>query len=156
MEKKFNKEFEIIDSNSSNPEIESIQECIKIYKKIYEWIEKNLSEKFKSIFYEKITCEILNISLKIEEYDFELFENYLKSQMPKFSQVLPAYKELMQKKKKSVAVEYDNSFWNNKLFINNSKWIDFNTLAENFLKKYFENSESIAPYDKYFNLYYFK
>ena len=142
----FIKEFEV---NQQEDEIfgtfeEKIQYRSKLLK-IYEWT-KNLPQKF-DFFSVQFLFEILQVGLEINEYNFDLFLEYLRNPKKPYSAVNDTHRTKITKRKDRSDYEYKSQLSNP---VSDDKLIDL------YLEAYFKQKNKIEPFDEVLKIDYLK
>mmetsp|Transcript_24062 Transcript_24062/g.21086 ORF Transcript_24062/g.21086 Transcript_24062/m.21086 type:complete len:367 (-) Transcript_24062:3285-4385(-) len=139
------REFKLSSYNQSAST--SPKERQEFLRKLYKWAEVNCTDFNDSLVLET-RDELLQIGIELNEYDENLFRQYLQKPARKYNN----YNN--ETRKKIIDHAPYSTSWNNVLDVSN--WLAINSLIEAYLKHIFKTAKTISPYDTYFTESYLK
>ena len=140
----FIKEFEIhsADGEESMDNLEEKNRRKEKLQKMYAW-SQNLPFKFHS-FSEQILFEMLHLGVEANDFDFDLFVEYLKNPKNEYSRANSKQSQLFKAKR----INYE-PFWHQIHSCKTSSWLNDDSLIDLYLEAYFKLNKKISPFDEF-------
>ena len=141
--KEFEIDYEFEKSHVFGSPSEKMERRNKLLK-MHNWA-KNLNHKFNSLT-DQILYEILQIGIEINNFDFDLFVEYLRNPIKIYPKSNGNNLKLLEQK-----IQKFETYWNNIHNFDILKWMNHDKLIEAYLEVYFKLENKISPFDEFFD-----